>query len=178
MNAVLDGRIFSRQTERIPAHRMQHVESAQPLVARHCVANRVVAHVAHVQSAGRIGKHFEHVVLLARGVAIHGVKRALLVPNLLPFGFDLLGIVFGQGHFPRVLSFENQITFFSHFDASLPRPFLCSLCFPFVRACFSFFLLGFMPSAVPVAFTRARRASTARPHFDGHRPAYQSASRG
>ena len=59
---IFDRRIFRRQTERIPAHRVQHVESAHALVTRHRVANRVIAHVAHVQSSGGVRQHFEEII--------------------------------------------------------------------------------------------------------------------
>src|SRR3546814_4711267 len=62
MHSALDGGVLGRQPERIPAHGMQHVESARLLVARHDVAERVVPHMAHVDAARRIGKHLEHVV--------------------------------------------------------------------------------------------------------------------
>ena len=67
MHALGHRGILRRQPERIPAHRMQHGEALRPLVARDHVAQRVVAHVAHVDPAGRIGKHLEHVVLGSTG---------------------------------------------------------------------------------------------------------------
>src|ERR1700738_4057851 len=65
---VLDGGIFGGQAESVPAHGMEHVEAAHALYARHDVANRVVAHVAHVQRAGGIRQHLEHVILGLGGI--------------------------------------------------------------------------------------------------------------
>ena len=44
------GGIFRWHPERIPPHRMQHVEPACPLISREHIAHRVVAHVAHVNA--------------------------------------------------------------------------------------------------------------------------------
>ena len=90
VNSVLDGGVFRRQSEGVPAHGMQHVVPAHPLVARHGVADGVIAHVAHVQRAGGIWQHFEQIVFRAGSIAILSVKCALLVPNLLPLRFDPL----------------------------------------------------------------------------------------
>ena len=62
MDALGHRGVLGRQAERVPAHRMQHVEALRALVARDHVAERVVAHVAHVDAARRIGEHLEHVV--------------------------------------------------------------------------------------------------------------------
>ena len=92
-DAALDRGVFGRQAERVPSDRMQHVETAHPLVTRHRIADRVVPHVAHVQRARRIREHFEQVVFRARRVVIDGAKRLLLLPHLLPLCLDTLRIV-------------------------------------------------------------------------------------
>ena len=63
MPVLLHGRVFGRQAERIPTHRMEHVIAAHPHIASEGVANGVVAHVTHVQHAAGIGQHLKHVVL-------------------------------------------------------------------------------------------------------------------
>ena len=50
MDPVLDRRVLGRHAEGVPAHRVEHVEAARPLVARHHVAERIVAHVPHVDA--------------------------------------------------------------------------------------------------------------------------------
>ena len=74
---------------------MKHVVIVHPHVAGERVADGVIAHVPHVQRAGGIGQHLEHVILLSRGVRLSGVERRVLLPALEPFGFDALGIVTG-----------------------------------------------------------------------------------
>ena len=53
MDLLVHRRVLGRQAEGVPAHRVQHVEAARPLVARDHVAHRVVAHVAHVDAPRR-----------------------------------------------------------------------------------------------------------------------------
>ena len=89
---MLDGRIFRRKAERIPAHRMQNVEAAHLRIAGDDVADGVVAHVAHVDIARRIREHLEHVLLRLRRILGHLVEVGL-GPRLLPAGFDLVRIV-------------------------------------------------------------------------------------
>ena len=99
MSSVLDCGVFRRQSEGVPAHRVQHVVPAHPLVARHGVADGVISHVAHVQRAGRIRQHFEQIIFRTGSIVIHGAEGALLVPDLLPLCFDSLRIVISQLHF-------------------------------------------------------------------------------
>jgi hypothetical protein len=92
MDIVFARRVFGGKSERVPAHRMQHVETARALVARHDVAERVIAHVAHMDAARRIRKHLKHVIFRARGIGAHAERRALF-PGLLPAGFRLIEII-------------------------------------------------------------------------------------
>ncbi len=89
--------VLRRHAEGVPPHRMQHVEALGPLVARHHVAHRVVAHMAHVDAAAGIGKHLQHVIFGA-GAAIAGAKNPALVPDFLPLGLGLAGVVAFGGH--------------------------------------------------------------------------------
>ena len=69
-SVVLDRRILRRQSERIPPHGMKHVVAVHPHVASQRVADRIIAHVSHVQRAGRVGKHLQNVILrLGRSAA-------------------------------------------------------------------------------------------------------------
>ena len=90
MLAGLDGVLFGRQTERVPAHRMEDVESVQSLVARDDVGGGVTFGMADVESrAARVGEHVEHVELRltrieVRFAGIGRVKCAGLIPDRLP----------------------------------------------------------------------------------------------
>ena len=87
--------VFGGHTKGIPAHRVQHVMPRCDLVARDYVAHRVVAHMAHMDPARRIGEHLKHIVFRLVSVA-GGLKDAILFPGLLPAGFDLGGDIAGH----------------------------------------------------------------------------------
>ena len=59
--------ILGRQPERVPAHRHQRIHPAHAQLPVHHVVDRVVAHVTHVQHAGRVRQHRHAVVLRAVG---------------------------------------------------------------------------------------------------------------
>ena len=64
MLSGLNGKLFCRESESVPPHRMQNVEAAHPLIASENVGGGVSFHMAHLQPlAARIRKHVEHVVL-------------------------------------------------------------------------------------------------------------------
>ena len=56
-HAVRHRRVLGRQTERVPAHRLQHVAALHAHEARQHVADGVVAHVPHVQAPARVREH-------------------------------------------------------------------------------------------------------------------------
>ena len=85
-------RVFRRQAEGVPTHRLQHVPAQHALVAGDHVADGVVAHVAHVQPPAGIGEHGQAVVFRAARLLAHG-EGALLVPITLCFRFNNLRIV-------------------------------------------------------------------------------------
>ena len=62
MQLVLDGRVLGGKAERVPAERVQDVVSPHHAVSRKRVADAVVAEVAHMDVARRIGEHLEDVV--------------------------------------------------------------------------------------------------------------------
>src|SRR3546814_18190892 len=64
------------------------------LVSADDVADGVVAHVAHVQRAGRVRQHRQAVVRRLRGFLPH-LERAGVVPEALGGGFDGSGVVGG-----------------------------------------------------------------------------------
>jgi hypothetical protein len=109
MRAALDGGVFRRQAERIPAERVQHVEPAQALHPRHDVTDDVVADVSHVRVPGRVREHLQAVEL--RALRIGGdfegtVGGPLLLPlfiekRRLEIGHEgLTGILAARGGSP------------------------------------------------------------------------------
>ena len=88
--------LLSGKSERIPAHRMQHVKPAHPLVARDDVGRGVTFRMSDVQTrAARIWKHIEDVELrLCRiEIRIAGVRRmeaAVFFPDRLPFRLEMV----------------------------------------------------------------------------------------
>ena len=97
VDALLHGRVLGRHAERVPAHRVQHVEAARPLVARHHVAHGVVAHMPHMDAPRGVGEHLQHVVFRAVGIGRDNEGAALL-PLRLPAGLALFDVVaFGHG---------------------------------------------------------------------------------
>src|SRR5947199_5110676 len=88
-----DGVLLRRQTECIPAHWMQHIETAHPFVARDDVGGGVTFRMSHVQTrAARIRKHVEDVTFRFRPIEtflarIRRMKKLALIPKALPFGF-------------------------------------------------------------------------------------------
>ena len=92
MDLLGDRRVLGRQAERVPAHRMQHVEPLRPAIARDQVAHRVVAHMADMELAGRVGKHLEDVVFWPAGLGLD-LEEPPLAPAALPFRFGFSEIV-------------------------------------------------------------------------------------
>ena len=89
---MFDGRVLSRQAERVPTHGMQHVEAAHLGVAGDDVADRVIAHMPHVDVARRVREHLEH-VLLGLGMIFRDLVQVGIFPSLLPTRFDLVRVV-------------------------------------------------------------------------------------
>ena len=84
---VLYRRVLGRHSERVEAHRVEDVLPVHALEARHKVAYRVVAQVAHVERAARIGEHFEAVKFLLRRVGLN-LEDFRVGPLFLPFRLD------------------------------------------------------------------------------------------
>jgi hypothetical protein len=92
MDLVLDCGILCRHSESIPTHRMQHIEATGALVAGDNITKRIVAHMAHMDPARRVGKHFEHIIFRIR-TGIVRLVYLCFVPTTLPAAFRLFGIV-------------------------------------------------------------------------------------
>ena len=91
-NVVLERRVLGGHTKRIPAHRLQHIETLHPLEPRNYVTNSVIAHMPHVQFPAGIGEHAQAVETVACGV-FTDLESATLRPECLRLGFQRLGIV-------------------------------------------------------------------------------------
>ena len=89
MHAAVLGGVLGRQAEGVPAHRREDVEAAHELVARQHVAHDVVAAVADMHRARRVGEHSQAVELLARRVARVAAEGLVLLPPVLPLALDL-----------------------------------------------------------------------------------------
>ena len=93
MDPVFDGRVFRRHAERVPADRMQDVKALHTFIARHDIADGVVAYMPHMDFSRRVGKHLQQVVFLFRRVFSY-LEGFFLFPFFLPFLFDGRRIVF------------------------------------------------------------------------------------
>ncbi|MCY1497244.1 hypothetical protein D9M68_312040 [compost metagenome] len=91
-DVVLHRGVFRRHAEGVPAHRLQHVPAVHALVAADHVADGVVAHVAHVQLAARVGEHRQAVELVL-AVGFLDAEGVVFVPVFLGLGFDFEGLV-------------------------------------------------------------------------------------
>ena len=68
VGVVLDRRVLGGQPEGVPADRVQHVVALQLQVPGHDVAHHERLGVTHVQVAGRVREHVQHVAPLRRAV--------------------------------------------------------------------------------------------------------------
>ena len=75
---VLDGGVLGGQAEGIPAHGLQHAVAAHLVPAGEHVADGVVAHMAHVQLARRVGEHGQAVILGLAGFLARRGRSAVL----------------------------------------------------------------------------------------------------
>ena len=109
MLASLDGVLFRRQSKRVPADRVQHIEAAHSLVTGEDVGGGVALRMPDVQPGpGRVRKHVEDVIFrdvagvrvrvslvkrMVGGDAFAGVprpERLAIMPMLLPLGLENL----------------------------------------------------------------------------------------
>src|SRR6266550_9540473 len=96
MLAAFNRVLLRGQTECIPTHRVQHTEAAHAFVPRDDVSGRVTFGMSHVQARPAwVREHVEDVKFWLRRIEIllTGIKRMKelpLLPNALPFGFDVV----------------------------------------------------------------------------------------
>ena len=98
-NIMFNCRIFRRHAKRIVTHRMQHVHAPHRTKTGHYVANRIITHMPHMQIAGRIRKHFQH-IRFRFGRIRFPFKCFVVFPILLPFRFYGMGRIFFVYHYP------------------------------------------------------------------------------
>ncbi len=92
MALVLDGGVFGGQAKGVHPW-VEHIVALHPLIAGEGVADGVVADVAHVQPAARIGQHLEDVVA-GLGTVVEGpVEIGRRTPLFTPLQFDFLMVV-------------------------------------------------------------------------------------
>ena len=89
----LEGVLFRRQTESIPAHWVQHIKALHPLHPRHYIGCGVTFRVPDVQSLPRwVREHVEGVKLLLVLINVR-LKGLVFLPKLLPLIFNRCVIV-------------------------------------------------------------------------------------
>ena len=102
VDAVLARGVLRRQAKGVPAHRVHDLEAARALVAGDHVAQRVVAHMAHVDAPRRVGEHLEHVVLGLRAAAVRRGEAIRRLPGGLPLRLGFLHVVARHRRFRAV----------------------------------------------------------------------------
>ena len=110
MDRMFDGRVFRRHAEGVPAHGVQHVETAGSFVARYDIAEGVIAHMAHMDASRRIGKHLQHIVFFPIVIDLDP-ETVTGFPDLAPLILDRFGVI------PC-----HRCTVRRHRRASRPRP--------------------------------------------------------
>ena len=94
---VGDGGVLRGESESVPAHGVQHVEAAHPLIAGKRVADGIVADVADVEGAAGVGQHLQDVELRLGGI-LFGLVEIGVLPTVVPLQFDLDMVVGLLGH--------------------------------------------------------------------------------
>ena len=85
--------VFSRHTEGIPAHGLQHVITLHAVITRQHIADGVIAHVPHVQLAAGVREHGKAVVLGSIRVLDGEISTGFL-PVFLRGRFNVGGQIF------------------------------------------------------------------------------------
>ena len=96
MDVVLNRRVLSGHTERVPTEWMQHVITMHTLHPRNHVADHVVSDMANMGVTRGIGKHHEAIKFRPRQI-LRYLKGTTVCPPLLPFCLDFLGLIVAHG---------------------------------------------------------------------------------
>ena len=97
MDVVLDGGILGGQAEGIETHRIEDIAALHAAETGYYVADGIVADVPHVQFAGGIRVHLQHIVFLTGGIG-GGLKHLVGAPVFLPLLLNLLDFVYRIRH--------------------------------------------------------------------------------
>src|SRR5437763_17195233 len=84
MSIAGDRRVFGRQTEGIPSHRMQHVKALGTAIAGDEIAHRVIADMPDMELARGVRKHLEDIIFRPRRILARD-EAVALPPDALPF---------------------------------------------------------------------------------------------
>ena len=100
LEGLFDCILLSRQSKRIPPHRVQNIKPFHAQIAADDIRGRIPLRMPHVQPrAARIGEHIQNVLLghIPRLGGIKGGKRFVRQPILLPFLFNRGEVVSHSG---------------------------------------------------------------------------------
>ena len=101
----LDGILLGRQSVGIVAHRVENVETLQPLVARIDVGGNIAKGMTHVEpGTGRVGEHVQNIVLLLSRV-LDNLVCSVVDPRLLPLLLNFSEVVIHCYYLDFILSF-------------------------------------------------------------------------
>jgi len=87
MNLMLDGGVFRRHAEGIPADRMQNIETFHAFVAGNNIADGVIADMTDMNFAGGIREHLQQIIFFLLRI-FGNLEGFFILPFLLPFLFD------------------------------------------------------------------------------------------
>ena len=88
MYLVLYRVVFGRQSERVPAHREQHVVALKAALARDYVQRGIGARMSDVESLSGGIRELDKREIFGLGVIVARLERLFLIPYVLPFFFD------------------------------------------------------------------------------------------
>src|SRR5665647_1078201 len=94
MSSCLYCILFRRQTECIPSHRVEDIESFHSLVSAEDISCCISLGVTNMQTCtGRVREHVENIALVWIGEVPRSFESFIVFPVLLPFLFYLVEIV-------------------------------------------------------------------------------------
>ena len=100
-HTVFDGSVFSRKSEGVPAHRMEHVKALHFLETSQYVADGIVSHMTHMELAGRIREHLQNVILFFIRIFCY-LEHVAFCPFGLPFFLDFAEIILVYHFLPPI----------------------------------------------------------------------------
>src|SRR5215831_17932004 len=108
MNAFPNGIVFCRRAERVPTHRMEHIETLEPLVPRPAIRQDITAPVSYGQSGTRrVRKHIETIIFRAWIIVLRLVKM-VRSPVFAPLRLDFPRAVVLCRHKPKIITYRPE----------------------------------------------------------------------